>query len=167
MSDSRTDDLRRRVDKDPASLAFAQLAEEYRRAGRFEDAVDVCKVGLARHPGYVSARITLGRALTELRQFERAEHEFNVALRVAPDHLAAHRGLGDLCYRRYALVEALAHYRAALALTPADSELSQIVSDLSRRVSQAAAASSRAARTIAALERWLTAIHVARAHRTA
>jgi Flp pilus assembly protein TadD len=167
MADSRTDDLRRRVEKDPASLAFAQLAEEYRRAGRFEDAVDICKVGLARHPGYVSARITLGRALTELRQFERAEHEFNVALRLAPDNLSAHRGLGDLCYRRYALVEALAHYRAALAFTPTDSELSQTVSDLSRRVSQVADAPSHAARTIAALEEWLTAIHVARAQRTA
>ena len=31
---SRIDDLRRRVQKDPASIAFAQLAEECRRAGR-------------------------------------------------------------------------------------------------------------------------------------
>ena len=167
MTDSRTDELRRRVERDPASLAFAQLAEEYRRAGRFEDAVDVCKIGLAKHPGYVSARITLGRALTELRQFERAEHEFAVALKLAPNNLAAHRGLGDLCYRRYVLPEALAHYRAALALSPTDTELSHIVSDLSRRVSQAADASSRAARTIVALEQWLAAIHVARANRTA
>ena len=167
MADSRTDDLRRRVEKDPASLAFAQLAEEYRRAGRFEEAVDVCKIGLTKHPGYVSARITLGRALTELRQFERAEHEFTVALRLAPNNLAAHRGLGDLCYRRYALPDALAHYRAALTLSPTDTELAQIVSDLSSRVSQAADASARAARTIDALEQWLTAIHVARTHRTA
>jgi tetratricopeptide (TPR) repeat protein len=167
MADSRTDDLRRRVDKDPASLAFAQLAEEYRRTGRFEDAVDVCKIGLTRHPGYVSARITLGLALTELRQFERAEHEFTVALRLAPDNLSAHRGIGDLCYRRYELPEALAHYRAALALSPTDTELSSIVADLSRRVSLVADASSRAARTIAALEQWLTAIHVSRTHRTA
>ena len=38
MADSqRIDDLRRRVPKDPASIAFAQLAEELRRAGRVPD----------------------------------------------------------------------------------------------------------------------------------
>jgi hypothetical protein len=33
--------------KDPASIAFAQLAEEYRRAGQLPDAVAACKAGLA------------------------------------------------------------------------------------------------------------------------
>jgi hypothetical protein len=48
MADSRRiDDLRRRVQKDPASIAFAQLAEEYRRAGQLPDAVATCKAGLA------------------------------------------------------------------------------------------------------------------------
>ena len=41
MADTtRIDELRRRLQKDPASIAFAQLAEEYRRAGRYQDAVD-------------------------------------------------------------------------------------------------------------------------------
>ncbi len=44
--ESRIDDLRRRVQKDPASIAFAQLAEECRRAGRFDEAVEVCRAGL-------------------------------------------------------------------------------------------------------------------------
>ena len=58
---SRIDELRRRVQKDPASLAFAQLAEEYRRAGQFAEAVQICQTGLAIHPGYLSARVTLGK----------------------------------------------------------------------------------------------------------
>ena len=67
MQDHRwIDDLRRRVDSDPASIAFAQLAEEYRRAGRHQEAVDVCRGGLTRHPGHLSAQVTLGRALTAL-----------------------------------------------------------------------------------------------------
>ena len=60
---ARIEELRRRVDIDPASIAFAALAEEYRRAGQFEDAVETCRSGLRRHPAYVSARVTLGRAL--------------------------------------------------------------------------------------------------------
>jgi hypothetical protein len=43
----RIEELRRRVQKDPASIAFAQLAEEYRRAGQLPDAVAACKAGLA------------------------------------------------------------------------------------------------------------------------
>ena len=45
----RIEDLRRRVQKDPASIAFAQLGEEYRRAGQSKEAVEVCRAGLAIH----------------------------------------------------------------------------------------------------------------------
>ena len=38
MADNpRLDDLKRRVQLDPTSIAFAALAEEFRRAGRFEE----------------------------------------------------------------------------------------------------------------------------------
>jgi len=71
----RIEDLRRRVLKDPASIAFAALAEEYRRMGRHEEAIETCRAGLQRHPAYLSARVTLGRALIELGQIERGMDE--------------------------------------------------------------------------------------------
>ena len=43
----RIEELRRRVQKDPASIAFAQLAEEFRRAGRFEEAIAAWNRALA------------------------------------------------------------------------------------------------------------------------
>src|SRR2546426_12386650 len=90
----RIEDLRRRVQKDPASIAFAQLAEEYRRAGQHQDAIEVCRAGLAIHPGYLSARVTLGRALLELQELDAARAEFETVLKGAPENLAAGRGLG-------------------------------------------------------------------------
>ncbi len=96
----RIEELRRRVDKDPASIAFAQLAEEHRRAGDFEEAIRVCRVGLEQHPGYLSARVTLGRALLEIGQFDGAEAELNHVVRAAPDNLAAIRALADIHQRR-------------------------------------------------------------------
>ena len=42
---------------------LAALAEEYRRAGRFDEAIETCTTGLVRHPSYLSAHVTLGRAL--------------------------------------------------------------------------------------------------------
>ena len=91
MDTSRIDDLRRRVQQDPASIAFAQLAEEYRRAGQFQESVDVARSGLLLHPGYVSARVTLGRALLQLGMYDAAYHELALVRETAPDNLAAIR----------------------------------------------------------------------------
>ena len=97
MSENRRiDELRRRVDKDPSSIAFAQLAEEYRRMGEYVEAVKICRDGLQRHPGYLSAQVTLGRALVELKNFDEARTELEAVLKVAPDNLAAIRALADI-----------------------------------------------------------------------
>jgi tetratricopeptide (TPR) repeat protein len=167
---SRIDSLRRRVQKDPASIAFAQLAEECRRAGRPQEAIDVCRAGLAIHPGYLSARVTLGRALFSMGKLEAAHAELSQVLKGAPENLAAIRGLAEIYRRQGALPDALLQYRAALRLAPNDPDLEQSVIELSRVVQPTVAANGagdRALRTIAALEQWLSAIHVARAQRNA
>jgi tetratricopeptide (TPR) repeat protein len=131
---SRIDDLRRRVQKDPASIAFAQLAEECRRAGQYEEAVEVCRTGLAIHPGYLSAHVTLGRALIELGSLDEAQIELELVLKSAAENLAALRGLAEIHHRRDALPEALAQYRAALLLARNDPDLQRTVADLERIV---------------------------------
>jgi tetratricopeptide (TPR) repeat protein len=92
----RIEELKRRVHSDPASIAFAALAEEYRRAGRFEDAIETCTAGLIRHPSYLSAHVTLGRALIEVGRLEDARNELEYVLRLAPENLAAIRGLAEI-----------------------------------------------------------------------
>jgi tetratricopeptide (TPR) repeat protein len=97
--DSRIDDLRRRLQKDPASIAFAQLAEELRRAGQYQEAVEVCRAGLELHPGYLSARVTLGRAFIDLNRLEDARTELEQVRKVAPENLAAIRALAEIHQR--------------------------------------------------------------------
>ena len=142
MDSSRIDDLRRRVQKDPASIAFAQLAEECRRAGEYQEAVDTCYAGLEIHPGYLSARVTLGRSLVELGQLDDAKSELSRVLDSAPENLAAIRGLAEIHFRRGQIPEALAQYRKALVLAPNDPDLEETVTDLSKQVEPAAAAES-------------------------
>ena len=143
MADTqRIDDLRRRVQRDPASIAFAQLAEELRRAQQFQESVDTCRTGLAIHPGYLSARVTLGRALIELDKLDDAQAELQTVLKSAPENLAAIRGLGEIHHRRGELAEALAQYRAALALARNDPDLQQMVADLARQVEPPAPSSA-------------------------
>jgi tetratricopeptide (TPR) repeat protein len=131
---SRIDDLRRRVLKDPASIAFAQLAEECRRAGAYQEAVQTCRAGLAIHPGYLSARVTLGRALLELGELAEAHAELSRVLESAPENLAAIRGLAEIYHRRGELPQALVQYRAALSLARHDPDLEQTIADLARQV---------------------------------
>jgi hypothetical protein len=92
----RIEELKRRVHSDPASIAFAALAEEYRRAQRFEEAIETCTAGLIRHPSYLSAHVTLGRALIEVGRLEDARNELEYVLRLAPENLAAIRGLAEI-----------------------------------------------------------------------
>jgi len=134
---SRVDDLRRRVQKDPASIAFAQLAEELRRSGGYQEAVDTCRAGLKIHPGYLSARVTLGRALIELGQLDEAQVELSRVLESAPENLAAIRGLAEIHHRHGNLVQALAQYRAALLLARNDPDLEDTIADLAGQVEPA------------------------------
>src|SRR5438093_833656 len=180
--DQRIVDLRRRVERDPTSIAFAQLAEELRRAGQMQEAVETCRTGLSTHPGYVSARVTLARALTALDQLDEAQAELERVLRSAPENLTAVRSLADIARRRGNTREALMRYRAALSLAPNDPELQQIVARLSGDVSsqhpepvrssplapqpspplRLDAERDRAGKTIVALEQFLGAIRSTR-----
>jgi tetratricopeptide (TPR) repeat protein len=153
----RIEDLRQRVLRDPDSLVFAQLAEEYRRAGRLEEAVSTCRAGLAHHPGYLSARVTLGWALIELDRLDEAQRELERVKGRAPENLTAVRGLAEILSRR----------RAALDGQP---------SRPNDRISGPAEAgphvrlevpAGQAARTVEALERFLNAIHGLRTQRPA
>lgn len=153
----------------------------------FQEAVDVCRSGLLVHPAYLSARVTLGRALLELRHYGDAQQELEQVLRSAPENLAALRGLADALRRQGEFEDALVQYRAALALARHDPDLEQTIAELARQVEpleQTAAATvvdapavvvdpaaeqqhARALAALAALEQLLTAVHVARAQRCA
>jgi tetratricopeptide (TPR) repeat protein len=111
MADNpRIEELRRRVQADPASIAFAALAEEFRRVGRHEEAIEACRTGLQRHPSYLSARVTLGRALLETGQFAAAREELDYVLRAAPENLAAIRALAEIHARQRHAPEGIEHY---------------------------------------------------------
>ena len=114
--DPRLLDLRRRVQADPASSCFAELAEELRREGATEEAVNVCRAGLVHHPDHLSARVTLGRTLIELDRLGDAFTELTAVLDAAPGNLPAIRAVAEIYQRRGLMSEALVHYRRALQL---------------------------------------------------
>src|SRR5688572_24935862 len=115
-------------------MAFAQLAEEYRRAGDNDEAVNICRAGLPFHPDYLTARITLGRALTELGKLDEAQAELQHVLGKAPDNLAATRAMAEIHQQRGQLSQALVYYKKAMQLAQFDPELERAVTRIEHAV---------------------------------
>ena len=111
-----------KLEKDPQSRIFAQLADAYRKEGLLDEAIWICRDGLAAHPTYVSGRVVLGRALLEQGALEEAEAEFRRVLELAPDNLLALRLLGDTSAQQGRSGEAREHYERTLRLNPLDRE---------------------------------------------
>jgi tetratricopeptide (TPR) repeat protein len=127
----RLQELERRLQFDPAPFVVAQLADEYCRVGRYDDAIACCRRLLDRHPAYFTARVVLGRALAAVGRWQEAAVELEHVLAAAPDHLTAIRDLGDVYERLDRRVEALQCYRRALELSRDDAQLQSVVTRLS------------------------------------
>lgn len=123
VADSRIDELRRRLERDPGSRLFAQLAEEHRKGGEHAEAIRVARAGLALHPAYPSARLTLGRALLDSGDAGGARAELEAALRDAPDNILASRFLGQALEALGELGPALRQLEKTLKMAPGDRQL--------------------------------------------
>ena len=111
-----------RVARDPTSLAFATLADAYRKTGRTQDAIRLCREGLARFPQYVTARLILAKALLDDGNPDGALDEVRAILAASPQEAQAHRLAGDLYRRAGALGDAVGHLEQAVRLDPGDRE---------------------------------------------
>ncbi len=139
-ADSTEDEGRAaKLDPDPGARVVEQLADAYRKEGLLEEAIRICREGLADHPTSMGVRLVLGRTLLERGALEEAEGEFTGILERAPDDLLALRFLGDALVQRGRLAEACEQYRRALRLNPFDIETIERLAALSR-TSEAVAA---------------------------
>jgi tetratricopeptide (TPR) repeat protein len=117
VASARVEELRKRLEKEPGSRLFAQLAEELRKEGELDEAIRICREGLHRHANYPSAHMTLGRALFDTGDLPGARGEFESVLRGAPDNILASRLLGECLEALGDLDGARARYQATLALS--------------------------------------------------
>lgn len=111
-----------RLQRDPTSLAFAVLADLYRKAGRTGEAVAVCREGLARYPHYTTARLILAKSLLAEGGLDPALAEVEAILAVSPKDVQAHRLAAEIQRRRGRIDSAIEHLTTALKLDPGDRE---------------------------------------------
>jgi len=90
--------LERKYQDDPARH-FAQLAEQYRRADRLDEALDILTRHLEERPNYVSGLIVLGRCYLDRRDDAAARETFERVLALDAEHIIALKALGDIADR--------------------------------------------------------------------
>jgi len=108
--------------KDPASRVFFRLAEEFRKGGAFEKAIEVCQEGVSHHPDYLPALVCLGRCYQQVGRLDDAETMFRKVLDRTPDNPHALRGLGFILHDHGRSSEARRYLEMLVLAEPGDAE---------------------------------------------
>jgi tetratricopeptide (TPR) repeat protein len=111
-----------RLARDPGSLAFAQLADLYRKAGRTQDAITLCRQGLGRYPQYTTARLILAKAWLALDRLDEAGAELRIVLDQNPKDVQCLRLAAEVERRQGNLDGAADHLERVVRLDPGDRE---------------------------------------------
>lgn len=127
---TRTAELRRKLEKDPASRLFAQLAEELRKDGRHDEAISVARGGLEKNPNYPSARLTLARALLDSGRPVEARPELESVVRSSPDNILAGRLLAETLAEMGEVEQAIKQFERALIFVPGDKAITERLAEL-------------------------------------
>ena len=107
---------------DPGSDAYRPLAEAYLAAGRFMEAMVVCKKGVKAHPNRPDPRLLLARVYAEQGKDKKALDELQGALGVAPTDRTVLRALADVQMRSGDAAAGKATLQKVWDLDPKDPE---------------------------------------------
>ena len=136
---SRLEELKRLLQKDPTSRQFLALAEEYRRHGKYRDAVITLERGLQLHSTSVAAHVALGRTYQQLDRLEDAIRAFTNALRLDRENLVAIRQLAEVYLAKGDKIEAIKKLKLYRGLKAGDRDVNDIIQRLEEEMSVAVA----------------------------
>lgn len=116
------EDLLRQYAENPRRV-FARLANELRKSGDYDRAIEICRGQIPQQPGYISGHIVLGQSLYDCGRLEEARQTFETALNLDPENLIALRHLGDIARQHGASDVARGWYRRLLEVDPQNDEV--------------------------------------------
>lgn len=126
---ARVDELKKRYEENPRRF-FAPLANEYRKAGDLDAAIDLCRMHLEEQPGHLSGHIVFGQALYESSRPAEAKTVFEAALTLDPENLIALRHLGDIARADGDVTAAKHWYGRVLEADPRNDEVTALIDAL-------------------------------------
>lgn len=130
------DRLATQLAKDPQSKVFLPLAEEYGKAGMWQEAAGVLEDGLKYYPGFITAMVALGRAYDQMEQPAKAQAILEESIKLSPENLRAHRTLIKIYQSQGQNDSALQSCSAILTANPRDEEALSVQASLGGPVKQ-------------------------------
>lgn len=115
--------LEERLEANPKSRSFLQLAEAYLEHGETGKALPLLVQGVEYYPYYLAARITLGQVQKKQGLLDDAIKNFEFVTRTIPDNLIAQKSLALLFFQQGETEKAKEALSLALGLSPNDAEL--------------------------------------------
>lgn len=92
--------------RDPSSLVVVQLADALRRRGQLDLAERIAGLGMDRHAHHPDMHDLAARIAADRGDLDRAAQCWEMALRLAPAHVGARKGLGFVRFTQGDLAEA-------------------------------------------------------------
>jgi len=132
MSSEEIERLREKTEKDPNSKLFVPLAEEYKKAGMYDEAIDALIKGLEKQPAYLSARVSLGKIYIERGMLPDAMAEFEKVIAAIPENLYAHKKLAEIYKELGYKDKAVREFKTVLKLNPLDEWAATSLSSLEK-----------------------------------
>ncbi len=124
---------------DPSSDAYRPLAEAYLAAGRFMEAMVVCKKGVKAHPDRAEPRLLLARVYSEQGKDKKALEEVLGALQAQPSDKASLRMAGALQIKTGETETGASNLLKAYSADPSDAETLAVMRQYNLQPPQAAA----------------------------
>lgn len=111
------------VAMDPGSKAFIPLAEEYGKAGMWDEAAAILEDGLKASPNFIIAMVALGRVYEQLNHPAKAITILEEAIKLSPENFRAHRTLAKIYMSQGVREAGLRSCGVILAANPQDAEV--------------------------------------------
>lgn len=132
MADTgRLDELKRKFEENPKRY-FAPLANEHRKAGDAELAIELCRTYLPQQPTHMSGYIVYGQALHDAGHADESAAVFKQALTLDSENLIALRHLGDISRDSGDKIGAMRWYGKVLELDPRNEEIASYITSLAQ-----------------------------------
>lgn len=122
--------LEQEVRRDPRMRRFHELAREYQRLGRLDEAAALCEKGLALHPSQWQARNLLAQIYLAKGRFDEARVQVEKVLLVLPDNVAANHLAAELYYALGDRERALRHYKIVDLFDPGRANVGERLREL-------------------------------------
>ena len=141
---ARLEELQKRFDENPRRF-FAPLANEYRKSGDLDRAIELCQTHLIDQPANMNGHVVYGQALFEAGRYDESRVTFETALELDPENLIALRHLGDIA-RSHADTNGARHwYTRVLDADPRNEEIIGFLTELDTTDANTAEAAAAAA----------------------